>query len=235
MTIMLLLAVCFQSDLAAVLEQHDRVLGEKLAAIDNLQVVLQIEEGGRVIEATYTGTRDGRMRIDVKMGGVHVYTEALGKDKAWQWNTGQAGIVRVEDDAAATMRQGLELPGRFYSLDDLENRGHNVELDGTQTINGVEHPVVKVTLKDGKASWYVIDAKQGTMLRSRDFRQFDPQQASNQPWLETRYRDYRDVEGVMRSFSNVTVDLTTDTILQTVTVQAYRSNLDLSTDFFEDL
>ena len=70
-----------------VIERHTKALGGRAAieAIQSIEFDLHITDPKFEVDGTYFAARPGKMRIDVKAGGEHVFTEAFDGQKGWQW------------------------------------------------------------------------------------------------------------------------------------------------------
>src|SRR5207248_904546 len=62
-----------------VIERHTKAMGGRAAieAIQSIEFDLHITDPTFEVDGTYFAARPGKMRIDVKAGGEHVFTEAL--------------------------------------------------------------------------------------------------------------------------------------------------------------
>src|SRR5881398_2724783 len=70
-----------------VIERHTKAMGVRAAieAIQSIEFDLHITDPTVEVDGTYFAARPGKMRIDVKAGGEHVFTEAFDGQKGWQW------------------------------------------------------------------------------------------------------------------------------------------------------
>ena len=100
---------------------------ENWARIENVRYLLTINEPSFEVTGTYVATRDGSMRIDIEADGQRVFSEGLHDGQAWQWTAGE-GITSQDEKSAAALRHGIELPGRFFLLQDLHKSGEKVTL-----------------------------------------------------------------------------------------------------------
>jgi len=97
----------------------------------------------------------------------------------------------------------------------MPGQGHAVNEDEGVDAEPYER-VVHLTLRDGFESWYWIDTRTCRVTRKRDFRAFHPDVDSTQSWIETRFSDFREAQGVSRAWTVRSIDLATgDTISDT--------------------
>lgn len=192
------------------------------APVQSLEIDLAMHDGGSSFDAIYRVTRDGRMRIDIIKDGKRLYTEAY--DGHSGWDLGKDGSAPFPDPHGDALWHGTQYPGGIFQLGDMQANGHRLEYVGRERIDGVDYYVLKLSLSDGFETYRYVDPATWLIARSRDYRAFHPAVDPKQTWIETRYSDYRPVEGVMRPFSSVNVDLSTGKQLASQQVTAYKVN-----------
>ena len=166
-------------------------------------------------------------------GGQTRFTEAFNGTKAWQWNEGDSLAKPVNKKGTAALSHGIELPGHLYTLLDMAPRGNTLEYVGDEErLNTVGH-LLKLTLKDGHEKYYFLAAKTGVLLASRDQRAFHPDLDNTEVLIETRLEDFRDFQGVVKSFKSVNWDLTNDKWLATTQVLSLTYDQDIDDGYFE--
>ncbi|HEV2213548.1 MAG TPA: hypothetical protein VGS99_09390 [Gammaproteobacteria bacterium] len=233
---MFLPAACTRPDAAASLDEilsrnHAAVArGADSSGIRSMEVDLAMLDGGRPIDAVYRVTRDGRMRIDILKQGKRVYTEAYDGKQGWDW--GRDESAPFPDTHGAALWHGTQFPGQIFELKDMAALGHRLEYLGRETLDGVNYYVLKLTLSDGFETYRYINPDTWLIERGRDFRAFHPAVDPKQTWVETRWADYRPVEGVLRSFSSVNRDVTTGELLASQTVTAFKINPEIDPQIF---
>ncbi len=225
-----------QQDLATLLEKSRVAMGgDRLAQVKSVDYRLRLEEDGRVFHGHYRAVAEGKMRIDIFVNGSRVFTEAYNGRHAWQCMADSTTIEQSSPEGAAALRHGLELPGHFLTFLDMRGRGHRIALDGYENLGGRSCPVLLVTLADGHQAWYVLDPESGMVLKKRSFRALHPDADPEKKWLETRFSDFRAVDGIPRAFSSIQVDLKTGAVLQTVTLEQVSFNQAVNPALFEGL
>jgi len=118
-----------------VIERHTKAVGGRAAieAIQSIEFDLHITDPKFEVDGTYFAARPGKMRIDVKAGGEHVFTEAFDGQKGWE---GKGTSQRpATEKATAALRHGVELPGKLFGLHELKARGHRIELAERENID----------------------------------------------------------------------------------------------------
>jgi len=134
-----------------VIERHTKAMGGRAAieAIQSIEFDLHITDPKFEVDGTYFAARPGKMRIDVKAGGEHVFTEAFDGQKGWQWEGKGSAQKGATEKATAALRHGVELPGKLFGLHELKARCHRIELGGRENIDGIRYYVLRLTLNDG--------------------------------------------------------------------------------------
>jgi len=200
------------------------------ADIRGIRIGLSMQDNGSSFDAIYTATRDGRMRIDIIVGGTRVYTEAYDGHEGWDLE--KDGSVPVVDQYAAALWHGTQFPGQIFGLQDLAANGHRLEYQGRDTIEGIDYYVLKITLSDGFVTYRYINPRTWMIERGRDFRAFHPAVDDKKTWIETVWSDYRPVDGVMRSFLSVNTDLTSGKLQATNKVTSMTINPEFDASIF---
>ena len=160
-----------EASLARVLACNDRAVGgPALRRVSRVQYELQIEEPGFNAVGHYAAERLGRAQIDVFVVRDRVFSEGWDGHAGWQLPHGATKRIAESPDGAAALRHGIEQPGHLWTLADMPQNGHTVELVGRDSIQGTDYYVVKLTLRDHFASWYWLDPVSCLIERSRNFR-----------------------------------------------------------------
>ena len=213
--------------LADVLARHAGSRGgtETLESVRAMKARLQVEEPRGTVDIVYVADRAGRARVDVFAGGKRVFSE--GVDERGGWSMGESGPVR---EISAAGRAALER-GRLYNLyglHELPKLGHQVVLEGREQIGPRTFDVLRLELADGFKTWRVLDARTGQALMARDRRALHPDLDPTETWIETRYYDFRAVDGVVMPFTSRQTEVGTGQWLQTTTFESVEINPRLS-------
>jgi hypothetical protein len=226
----------YASDLDTILERnHAAHGGDAYARIESIRVELLISEPSHKVQGTYLATREGLMRIDIHAGGERVFAEGISPECAWSWNPNRPAGDRggcVGEARAATLRHGLELPGLFYTLKDVRDRGAGVQLIGPVGSETGPEWQLRLTLEDGFSRDYFIDQETYRITRARDFRASHPAVDSEEQLVETRFESPQWVEGVLRFERQVNVSVGTGETLGITTVLDLEFNPDVSAETF---
>jgi len=220
-----------------VIERHTKAMGGRAAieAIQSIEIDLHITDPKFAVDGSYFAARPGKMRIDVNAGGKHVFTEAFDGQKGWQWEgKGTAQKVATEK-ATAALRHGVELPGKLFGLHELKRRGHRIELDRREKIDGINYYVLRLTLSDGYLTTLYVDPKNWLVTRRRDVRPLHVDVDPTPTTIEQRNSDFRTIGGVQFAFASSETDLQSGKVLETAVIRGVKINPALVSSFFERL
>jgi hypothetical protein len=217
------------------IERNTQAMGGRAAieAIKSIEVDLHIVDPDFEADGKYRAARPSRMRIDVLAEGKHVYTEAFDGDRGWQWKG--AAIEEASPKGTAALRHGVELPGKLFGLHELRQRGHRVDLANVEAIDGTNYYALRITLNDGYTTTLYFDPSSWLITRRRDFRPLHVDVDPTPSTIESRFSDFRKVDGVLFAFAVADTDLATHKVLETTTVRSIKVNPHLDPAIFSAL
>jgi hypothetical protein len=192
-----------------------------IEAVHSVLIDVRIEEPRFTVDAQYRAARDGSMRVDVFDGdGSRVYTEALEGGRAWSQAAGDdSPVTPVGPRGAAALRNGVESPLKLFGLHELTQRGHALEYRGREIVDGTDYYVIRATFDDGREADYYLNPASALIERERQYRALHVDADPQPHWIETRYADYRPVDGVLFPFRQVESRLDTGEVLATSTIR----------------
>lgn len=130
------------------------------------------------------------MRTDIDIMGQSV-TNCYANGKGWKVNA----FAGAPSPTEVTGNELNELKTQSYlssQLMDYKARGHQVELQGEETVEGVKTYKIKLTNKDdGKVTSYFISQTDNTLIKSVTARQIQGQDMD----VETYYSDLKEFGG----------------------------------------
>lgn len=217
-------ALACNETLASIVRRHTKAMGGA-AALDRIRskrAVLAIQESGQRFDAVYQCTADPAWRIDIYVGGKHMFCEGLDAAGPWLWPGGDAAARDAVPDARRTGIQGIEF--HLFGLHRFPERGHMLTLDAPQMIDGVRYHVIRVVMRDAYETFLFINPANWLIERRRDERAPHPDIDAKRKFVETRYSDFRSVQGVVSAFRNVQTDLNTGKTINTSTVESVAYN-----------
>jgi len=218
-----------------VIDRNTKAMGGRAAieAVQSIEVSLHISDPGFEADGIYYAARPGKMRIDVSVGGKHVFTEAFDGQRGWEWNGKES--TTASPKATAALQHGIELPGKLFGLHELEQRGHKIELVGREKIDGTNYYALGVTLKDGYRTTLYVDPTSWLITRRRDFRPLHVDIDPTPTTIEQKNWDFREIGGVKFAFSGSETDLKTGKLLESSLIKEIKVNPPIDTAFFEKL
>jgi hypothetical protein len=244
-TLLVLLSTIFvaachaQSDsvsLDEIIERNTGAMGGRgaIEAVQSIQIELHIKDPSFEVDGTYYATRPGKMRIDVRAEGRHVFTEAFDGRNGWQWE-GKGEQMPATEKATAALRHGVELPGKLFGLYELRARGHKMKSIGREQIEGVNYYVLQLILNDGAAISLYVDPNSWLVTRRRDVRPLHVDVDPTPTTIEQVSSDFHVVEGVKFPFATAETDLNTGKLLESTITKSVKINPTLLPTLFDKL
>jgi hypothetical protein len=206
-----------------ILQAHTDARGglEAIQAVDSMDVRLTIDEGW-VATGQYQANRDGSMRIDVYIGEERVFTEALLDDNAWSMQQGETTGTPITEEEAQILWRGVL--GNLYAMQEWPDHGVEVNARGPEMLDGEDYWIIDITHEDGFQDRYYLDVDTFLIARQRSDHSLHPAVDPSVQRFETRYSDYREVDGIMFAFREEKYDLDTGERAQLVTIQSREFN-----------
>jgi len=131
------------------------------------------------------------MRSDIDAMGQSV-TSVYFNGKGWKVNP-FAGITTPTDVTGTELNDFKAQSYLSNQLMDYIARGHQVELEGKETIEGIETYKIKLTNKDdSRVTTYFISTKDNTLIKSVTSRDIQGQPTDVESW----YSDLKEINGV---------------------------------------
>lgn len=205
------------------------------AALDRVRAVqidVEIVEGGQALNGRYAANVDGMVRIDIYAAGKNVYAEGVDRAGVWRWTGGpEPAQPSAATGAANALTNGAE--NHLFGWHRFAQRGHKMALMPPQLIDDILYPVVEVRFTTGQVSYFYVDPASWQAVRRRDERAYHPDNDQTKQKIESRFFDFRSVDGVVASHRATDIDLVTGKILSTNRTLARRINAALSADYFD--
>jgi hypothetical protein len=205
-----------------------------IEAVHSIRFDLHIVDPKFEVDGIYYAARPGRMRIDISAGGKHVYTEALGEKRGWQWK-GQGESVEESEKATGALRHGVELPGKLFGLHEVRQRGNKLELVGRAMVEQINYYVLRLAFRDGVETTLYVDPNSWLITRRRELRPLHPDIDPSPTTIETTMSDFRKVDGLLFAFGSTDTDLRTGKVLEKTTARSILLNPVVEAVFFETL
>ena len=136
------------------------------------------------------------MRTDVDVMGSSV-TNCYFNDKGWKINP-YAGAPTATEVTGSELNDFKNQSSLANQLMDYKARGHLVEMQGEETIEGIKAFKIKLTNKDdSKVTTYFISVADYTLIKSATTREMRGEEME----VETYYSDIKEISGLKFSMS----------------------------------
>ncbi|HET7453431.1 MAG TPA: tetratricopeptide repeat protein [Thermoanaerobaculia bacterium] len=130
---------------------------------------------------------------------------------AWEYYGDPGIVLRTVGAASAAARHGMWIDGPFV---DYRGKGSTIEVEGVETIGGRETYRLRLTMRDGFASEEFIDTR--TYLEVANRKAAPIHAFGEKVSSETRFADFRPVEGILFPFRSEEVEIATGRVLNTM-------------------
>jgi hypothetical protein len=201
-----------------------------IEAQNSIRVRVQVTEPTFTVEGDYRATRDGLMRIDIYADGERVFTEALDGAGGWQM-FGNGDVADLSEEGRRALETGIA--GNLFGLHEFTGLGHMVRDGEILTIDGMDYPTIDIIYEGGREERLYLDPETWLAVRQRSEYALHPDVDPEQEIFETRYSDFRDVNGVMRAFHTERINLRTGEVAQETQILSIEINPDLDPAQFQ--
>jgi tetratricopeptide (TPR) repeat protein len=228
-------AASHQTSTPAAVASADAIIDRYIAAIGGQKNLDAIQS--MIIRGTYTENGQSgsgvlaRMRPFYKLVGDPLKRSTEFEEgydgSAWEFYGDPGIVLRTAGPASAAARHGLYILG---NLVDYKRQGSSVTLKGVAKIDGRDAYQLRVRMLDGFEQDEFIDAKSWLVVADRKVAKvhaFGVDVPS-----ETRWSDYRTVNGVLLAFLNVEVEIASGKELNRFQTDRIDVNLILSPSQF---
>lgn len=198
--------------------------GDSIDAIRNIHIQPEIVEPEFTLLGDYRATREGRMRVDVFIGGERVFSEGIDGDGGWQQNGAGADFTDTAPLARAALERGIEF--NLFGLHDLAARGHRASLFGREEIDGVNYYVIHVASDEGFERFYFINPETWMIERNRETSALHPDLDDEERPAETILSNFQEFCGVQRPTETRKIDRETGEEIQRTRAFLVECNLD---------
>ncbi len=175
-----------------VIDKHIAALGgkESLSKLKNITMEGNLTIQGADISVTITQVHNKLIRQDISAMGMNGFDFTTDKD-GWSFmpfNGMQKAEPKTADDIKSSLSD-LDIEG---PLCNYVAKGHKVDLQGKEDVEGTECFKLKVSLASGKTQTYYIDPSSNMIIRSKEMRKVNGQESE----MSSDYSDFKVVEGV---------------------------------------
>lgn len=211
------------SELDRVLAMHYEARGglEKLRSIQAARATGTMSVQGMAAPFTISLRRPNQVRVEGDFGGMALI-QAFDGEQAWGQAPGQPRPVAFEGEVAAAQAADATLSSPWFEYTEL---GYEVELAGREEIESGEAWKLVVTAPGGVAHQVFIGTEDGLEKKRISRADFGFGLEDS----ETRFEDYRDVDGLMLAHRQILVSSLGEMPL---TLESYEINPEIDPDIF---
>lgn len=220
-------------NLETVIDNHIRAIGgyQLVEGLQGIQVHFHLSEPSFTVDGIYSADRRGRMRVDIFADEVRVFSEGLDGNSGWQLQKDATRGTPTSPAGTIALQHGIE--NHLFGLHEYASRGHLLELDGHQVVDGSKYQVIKVVYKEGGTQWRYLNSTTWLIERVRERKALHPDVDPTQTTIETRLSDFRKAGKILRPFHEEQVNLSTGQVIQTTSTRQVKINPAFEKDFFE--
>jgi hypothetical protein len=146
---------------------------------------------------------------------------------AWEYYADPGIVLRTVGPASAASRHGIWLDG---PLVDYRAKGSTIEVEGIEPIAGRDAYRLRLTMRDGFAVEEFLDTR--TFLEVANRKAAPIHAFGEKVTSETRFSDFRPVEGVLFPFSSEEVEIATGRVLSSMQMREIVANRPLDPAVF---
>jgi outer membrane lipoprotein-sorting protein len=196
MVVLVATSVSTAQDLDKILDKHFETIGQK-----KLLDVKTIQANGKAvmmgIESPFemVGKRPNKVRITIEFQGAQII-QAYDGETAWMINPmmGSADPMDVTGPEADGMIESSDMDGQLWNY---KEKGHQLELEGTEEVDGTEAYVLKLTKKNGNIDYYFLETESYLILKMKSKTMMNGSETES----ETLLSNYQDVDGYIMAFT----------------------------------
>lgn len=216
--VLLTSSVLWGQSLDMVIANYEAAVGgvEKWQTLQSRKMTGKANQMGMEFPVVMLQARPNKQKLTVDIQGMTI-VDAFDGSTGWNINPfmgGNTPTKKTAEESKEAAKQSFE--------DDLlgyAQKGHQVELNGNETVEGVETIVLKLKTKDGDERIYYMDPDNYVPIMIKSFASSGQMKGMA---VEQYMSDYQEVEGMMMPFSMVTK--VQGQVIASVTIQKVECN-----------
>jgi len=213
--------------LEEILDTYFEVIGqENLIEIQSIKQTGKIFTQGIEIPMEMTMKRPNMMRINANIGGADAVFMAYDGTNGWSlqpW-TGSLDPQDLPEDQLKDAMQQADLDGALFNY---AEKGHQVELQGTEEVEGTNTYKLKLTLKSGNILYYFIDTEAYVPIKITSKTNMQGQEIESEQFLS----NYKMINGFAVAHS-VETKIMGNTQMQ-ITIDSVEVDIEIDDAFFK--
>ena len=196
--LMAFMAISFISaqELDEILDTYFETIGQKeLLKVKTMQVTGKAMMMGMENPFVSIAQRPDKIRVEVDIQGSKIL-QVYDGENAWMINplSGSAEAVDLTGPDADGMIESADLDGLLWNY---KEKGHQLELEGTEEEEGSEVFVLKMTKKNGNIDYYYMDTENYVVLKVKSKIMMQGSEVETESILS----NYQEVDGYVMPFT----------------------------------
>ena len=150
------ISVINAQELDEILDNHFETIGqENLLDVTCIQATGKALQMGMEFPFTMINKRPGKLKVTVEVQGFEII-QAYDGETVWTINpmTGSTDPLDVTGPEADGLKESSDMDGQLWKY---KEKGHQLELEGTEEVDGTEAFVLKLTKKNGNIDYYYLE------------------------------------------------------------------------------
>lgn len=195
MTFMAISFICAQ-DLDEILDNHFETIGQKhLLNVKSMQATGKAAQMGMEFPFTMMTKRPDKLKLIIEVQGSEII-QAYDGETVWAINpmTGSADPLDVTGPEADGLIESSDMDGQLWKY---KEKGHQLELEGTEEVEGTEAFVLKLTKKNENIDYYYMDQESYLILKIKSKTIMNDSEVE----AEALFSNYQEVEGYIMPFT----------------------------------
>ena len=189
-------SVSSAQDLDKILDKHFETIGQKkLLKVKTIQATGKAVMMGMDSPFKMISQRPNKIQVTVEFQGAKII-QAYDGETAWMINPmmGSAEPMDVTGPEADGLIESGDLDGQLWNY---KEKGHTLELEGTEEVDGAEAYVLKLTKKNGNIDYYYLETESYLILKIKSKTIVNGSETEAEALLS----NYQDVDGYLMAFT----------------------------------
>ena len=182
--------------LQEILENHFETIGqEKLLEIQSIHATGKMMQMGMEFPFEMMNVRPDKIKMIIDVQGSKII-QACDGELVWAINpmSGSSEAIDVTGPEADGLIESSDLDGQLWKW---EEKGHQLELEGTEEIEGSELFVLKLTKKNGNIDYYYMDPDSYLIIQIKSKTIMQGSEVESEAIMS----NYQDVNGYIMPFT----------------------------------
>lgn len=192
----LAMSFIYAQDLEKILDNHFETIGqENLLDVKSIQATGKALQMGLEFPFTMINKRPNKLQIVIEVQGSEIIQSVDG-ESVWAINpmSGSAEPVDITGPEADGLIETADMDGQLWKY---KEKGHQLELEGTEEVDGTESYVLKLTKKNGNIDYYYMDMESYLILKVKSKTIMNGSEVEAEGLLS----NFQDVDGYIMPFT----------------------------------